>query len=932
MNRIIAVFVVSGGLLGAGGAAAQTPRAELVSAIVTIRGTAVASQPGVFAAPLKPGLMLRAEALRPSAAALARAETNVIAAQAPVLASAQALGVQVIDRYTTATNGLLVHGTPAQLAALRRLPGVVAVEAAPLVHPTLERAVPYVGAARLAAESGFTGAGAVVAIIDTGIDYTHADLGGPGDPAAFEAANRAPTQIDDEWQGQALFPSPKVVGGWDFVGSRYTSPAFCSAANEASGRCVSTPRPDADPLDERSGNWADGHGTHVSGIVAGVGTASVPKGVAPGATLVGLKVFGLPASGVQPDTPSDVLVSAFEWCTRVNLGLAVPGTPPARVDVINMSLGGWYDAGGLAYRQALAAARNAGIVIVAAAGNDDDNALVVNGPGTAAEALSVASASLPGRDGYDPVLRDLGSISSFSARGPGANGTLKPDLTAPGQNIVSAGFGTGNGSRGLSGTSMATPMVAGAAALLVERDRSQGLGLTAVEIAGMLMNQAQFGVSADGATAPVARQGAGMLDVYRAGTATLLATAGDIASINLGAVSLDGSLHVERALTLRNLTDQVVHVRPEIFFRRGGWPGRGISVTPTAERISVPANGTASLGIAFDLAWPSDIASDWGDGNDGVDEGRLSSAEADGRVLLARVDESGQPVSGQFEPAVPFYVLPRPASDIRAAESRPGRPELVNQAALAGLAELFPAPDGAPLTDPDEADVREALDVRHVAARFGPDTGTSVPPSLEFGVALGAPLATAQLTSLEFYLDTNRDGTIDWRLQTGPEVLFDDNGDVERMRVMASRWDAVAGAATGGEVFAGSLRYRLFSRVMLVSVDPAAMGLSGPIGFGFYLIHRGLNERWRPGPEFDVVPDGADEPGGARYVFAPPTWSPGPSWHLIVPAEGQVDLPAEALLALFPDNRFEPEGGQFALVIPGAPPTRPAVFLPMLLR
>lgn len=936
MKRILIVLVVSVGLVRAVGAAevaAEAPQSGLVSAIVTLRGAAVASQPGVFAAPLKPGLMARDGRLRPSAAALARAEAIVLAAQAPVLAAAQSLGVQVVDRYTTATNGFLVHATPAQLAALRRLPGVSAVEAAPIVRPALARAAPYVGAARLAAEAGLSGAGAVVAVIDTGIDYTHGALAGPGDPAAFEAANQAPNQIDDTWQGQPLFPSAKVIGGWDFVGSRYTSPAFCSAANEAAGRCVSRPRPDADPLDERSGNWADGHGTHVAGIVAGVGTASVPQGVAPAAALVALKVFGLPAPGVQPDTPSDVLVSAFEWCTRVNLGLAVPGTAPARVDVINMSLGGWYDAGGLAYRQALAAARAAGIVIVAAAGNDGDYALVVNGPGTAAEALSVASAGLPGQAAYDPVLRDLGDISSFSARGPGANGALKPDLTAPGQGIVSAAFGSGNGGRSLSGTSMATPMVAGAAALLVERERTKHLGLTAVDISALLMNQAQFGVpGSEGTTAPVARQGAGMLDVYRAGSASLVATAGDTASLNLGAVSLDGSLRIERQVQLRNLSDKAVQVRPEVAFRRGGWPGRGIRVTPGVARVSVPARGTASLAVTFDLDWPSDIAADWGDGQEAVDESRLGAAEADGRVILALVDDAGRPLPGQLEAALPFYVLARPASDLRPAEARPGRPELVNQAALAGVAELFPLPDGAPLTDPDEAEVREALDIRHVAARFGPASGTDVPPSLEFGVALGAPLSTAQLTSLEFYLDLDRDGSIDWRLRTGPEVFFDDNGDIERMRVMASRWDAAAGVATGGDAFAGSLRYRLHSRVMLVSANPAALGLTGPAAFGFYLVHRGLNERWRPGLEFDVAPDGADQPGGARYVFAPPTWSPGPAWRLMVPAEGRADLPAEPLLVLFPDNRFEPEAGQFALIIPGAPPPRTGVFLPVLLR
>jgi hypothetical protein len=333
--------------------------------------------------------------------------------------------------------------------------------------------------------------------------------------------------------------------------------------------------------------------------------------------------------------------------------------------------------------------------------------------------------------------------------------------------------------------------------------------------------------------------------------------------------------------------------------------------------VPLPARGEATLTVHFDVTPPAGV---WGDGGPTVDERLLGLAEVDGRIVLTPVDEAGQALADHWPAQLPFYLLPRSASDLRSPGDR-----LVNSGPVAGRVQLFPVPDGAPLTDPDEPEVREALDLRHVAARFGSAGPAGGPGNLELGIALGAPLSTAQLTSFELYLDLDRDGAAEYRARTGPMSLFDPDGETEPMRVGLVGWDAAAGAAVGQEALVGSYDYDLYSRVALVRLPASSLGLTEPASFAFYLVHRGLNERWRPGPEFDVAPDGADQAGGPRYVYAP--GPEGSAWEGVLAPGGSRTLPRGPLLALWPDNRFEPDAAQFAVLSPDGPVRQPA-YLP----
>lgn len=200
------------------------------------------------------------------------------------------------------------------------------------------------------------------------------------------------------------------------------------------GPHLDLPRPvDGITLVPRTNSWHDdeGHGTHVAGTIAALRNGEGVAGVAPRVNLLAVKVLDNTGRG-----PWDRIAAGITWA--VNNG----------ADVINLSLGGSDLSDEI--RRALALARTRGVTVCAAAGNDYGGAV-----------------SYPARD---PLCIAVASTTRQNRRAPHSNVGPEVDLAAPGQDILS----TVRGNRyeeGWNGTSMATPHVAGVAALVLSRQR-----------------------------------------------------------------------------------------------------------------------------------------------------------------------------------------------------------------------------------------------------------------------------------------------------------------------------------------------------------------------------------------------------------------------------------------------------------------------------
>lgn len=205
----------------------------------------------------------------------------------------------------------------------------------------------------------------------------------------------------------------------------------------------------------------NGHGTHVAGILAGDGTASMGKykGVAPGCGLVVLKVLDRFGNGSR-----DQVLRAFRWI--------LAHREQYRIRIVNISVGttcrSVSDQDVLI--QGVEKLWDEGLVVVAAAGNQGPKPGSVTAPGSSRKVITVGSSDM------------LTGRTAVSGCGPTAECVCKPDLVAPGNHIVSCAPGTANTYGVKSGTSMSTPLVSGAIALMLEKDPL----LTNVEIKMLL--------------------------------------------------------------------------------------------------------------------------------------------------------------------------------------------------------------------------------------------------------------------------------------------------------------------------------------------------------------------------------------------------------------------------------------------------------------
>jgi subtilisin family serine protease len=602
-----------------------------------------------------------------------------------------------------------------------------------------------------------------VAVIDTGVDYTHANFGGPGTVTAWKTAFAKSTGPADP----TLFgpDAPKVKGGVDLVGDAY------DATNPAS-----VPVPDPNPLD------CNGHGSHTSGTATGFGVSAagttfkgpydaatpsqsfvIGPGVAPLADLYAVRVFGCTGS-------SNVVVDGIEWAVAHNM------------QVISMSLGSDWGTEDDADAEASENAVNAGIVVAAASGNEGPAPYITSTPASGEKVISVAAIdshdSFPGETlaltpsgsitaidangiaagngtslqvvvlkdtqgtgsggvslgcdpkeytaagvtgklvvtvrgtcarvaraiygqqagaaavaminnaaGYPPYEGPINSnpdtgmaytvtipflgaqgppatdgitlaastatsftattianptfrhFASFSSAGPRTgDGHLKPDISAPGVSIFSTAMGTGNQGLFESGTSMATPHVAGSAALAVQAHPHW----EADEVSAALVNTADASKLA-GYSARLG--GNGLVQPFAATQTSVIArTKNGAPSLSFGVAELIRDFSGEKRIVVQNRDDEPASFAISVV--KGSGATHTATVSPTSITLAAHERGEVEVNLAVPVATVGDSS---------------AFRQVQGRVVLT-------PTSGnnRVTLSVPYYLVPRARSRVEA--------------------------------------------------------------------------------------------------------------------------------------------------------------------------------------------------------------------------------------------------------------------------
>ncbi|TDD68634.1 peptidase S8 [Jiangella aurantiaca] len=315
-----------------------------------------------------------------------------------------------------------------------------------------------------------------------------------------------------------------------------------------------------------------GHGTHVAATVAGTGAGSggARRGVAPGADLMIGKVLDDGGSGLD-----SWVIAGMEWAAR------------GGADVVSMSLGGYASDGTDPLSQAVnELTAETGALFVIAGGNYGPGDYSLTNPGAADAALTVGN------------VTKTDDLAATSGRGPRVGDhAVKPDITAPGTNIVAArAAGTAMGTpvdqlyTSASGTSMATPHVAGAAAIV----RQQHPDWTPEQVKAALVSTA---VPRDGLN--VYQQGGGRLDVA---TAVGQGVYAGPAPLNFGYLPYPQTElePIVRTVTFTNVTASPVTLDLTATATSGGAPAPAGMLTLGAPTVTVPANGTAAVDVTLD--------------------------------------------------------------------------------------------------------------------------------------------------------------------------------------------------------------------------------------------------------------------------------------------------------------------------------------------
>ena len=350
------------------------------------------------------------------------------------IAALEELGVEVTFRFTylDTISATAPFESILDPDAIRSLPGVVMVEDLGLAEPNMHEAVPNMGVDAVWQDLGLDGTGSVIAILDTGVRGDHEGLNDMDDDP-FTCIDDPPDPLDPNPQPIPADCDPKVIAFYDAV---FTDEEHDPSESFDSGT----------------------HGTHVAGIAAGSGGGQTDPttglryvGAAPGAWLINILACC--------DGDIEDVMQGAQW--------AIDNKDVHNIDIVTSSLGEqqfeihFDNDGNSAWSRQMDMVVEAGIITTLSAGNEFGGATfagcnTIDSPGDARLPVTVAS-----------LDKDLG-LAIYSSRGYTSDMRVKPDVATIGSSIMAPDAATQDGYTSKSGTSMATPLMAGIAALMVQ--------------------------------------------------------------------------------------------------------------------------------------------------------------------------------------------------------------------------------------------------------------------------------------------------------------------------------------------------------------------------------------------------------------------------------------------------------------------------------